>query len=177
MATIEVDDFVIVDVASRYAPFRGSEVAGEERSLLSEAMTRAHSGSATELRADVRLTRADGSVRRQQVGSGPGGGDVHVEVQADRQRLTIGPLGQEPTSVTLDATVSDGFGLQAKTRASVQNFRVVDARAWVEQSLGIALPQLRQRKDELERSTRTAPTRRYWHPLRCCAPSSTLWSR
>ena len=160
-ATIEVDDFVVVDLITRYAPYRSGEVAGEERSLLSETMTRTHAG-AVDVRANVRLTRADGSVRQARISAAPsdaaGAADIRVEAQANGQRLVIGPLAEDPTLVSVDATVSDRFGLRTTTRASAQNFRVANAVAWVEETVGISLPQLTQRRFELERAAHESPS-------------------
>jgi hypothetical protein len=161
-ATIEVDDFVSVDVAARYAPFRDGEVQGEERSLLSETVTKAI-GAPLDVRCDVRLTDAGGNVRRLAApngGTAVSAGDlpgVNATPRGTGQRLVVGPLGGEPTTVRVDAVVEDRFGLRARTSATVDNFRIVEPRPWVEQVAGVSLAELRRRRERIERASRSAP--------------------
>jgi hypothetical protein len=163
-ATVEVDDFVAVDLAARYAPFRGGDVQGEERSLLSVTLTDALR-EPLGVRCDVRVTSADGNVRRlgppgagppAAVGDGP---SVTMTPRGTGHRLVVGPLGTEPTTVRVEATLEDRFGLRADARATVENFGLVDARPWVEQVAGISLAELRRRRERVEAAGRTAPDR------------------
>jgi hypothetical protein len=161
-ATIEVDDFVTIDLAGRYAPFRDGEVQGEERSLLSESVTKAISAP-LEVRCDVRLTDAEGNVRRLATpngGTSPRAGDlpgVQATPRGTGQRLVVGPLGAKPTTVRVEASLQDRFGLRADTSATVENFRIVEPRPWLEQVAGISLTELRSRRERIERASRTAP--------------------
>jgi hypothetical protein len=159
-ASVEVDESVIVELATRYAPFRDGKVAGEERTPLSESMTRAHPGSA-DVRADVRITGENGTVRRRVTNEGVDAADgapaVRVEPRDRGRRLIVGPFGGAPTAVQVDATLVDRFGRRATTRAVAHNFRVVDARPWVERAAGISLAELRGRHARLERAARSEP--------------------
>jgi hypothetical protein len=161
-ALIEVDDFVVIDLSSRYAPYRDGKVFGEERSMLSESVNRAHSGP-VEIVADLRIAGANGSMRRRRVTNTPletdtGQSDVRIDDQENGHRLVIGPLGDEPTWIQVTATMTDRFGLQATTHASTHNFRVAEAQGWVERAANVALARLRQRLDDLERDAHSAPT-------------------
>jgi hypothetical protein len=163
LATLEVHDSVVVDLVTRYAPYRDGEVAGEERSVLSEAMTRAHR-EPLDIRADLRLSGADGRVRHRRVARSSADdpdhvSDVRVENGQGGQHLVVGPLGDEPVTVQAEVTVHDQFGLHSRTRATIANFRVMDARAWVERTTALSLDHMRRRRDELELRDRRAPTK------------------
>ncbi len=160
-AAIEMDDFVIVDLAARYAPYRDGVVFGEERSKLAEAVNRAESGP-VDIRADVRFVGERDGVRRRRIANAQAGTisdapEVHLDEQGNGYRLTVGPLG-EPTSVRVEATLVDRFGLAADTRVSAHNYRVFDARAWVERAAAISLSQIEARHNGIETAARMAPT-------------------
>jgi hypothetical protein len=161
-ATVELDDFLTVDVNARYAPFRDGAVAGEERSLLSESVTKAVSRP-LDVRCDVRLTDLDGTIRWLATPDGgplpPASGrpGMKTSPHGTGRRLVIGPLAGEPRTVRVEAFVEDHFGLRARTSASVDNYRVVEPRPWVEKVAGISLAELRRRRERIERLSRTAP--------------------
>jgi hypothetical protein len=162
VASIEVDDVVAVDLKSHYAPYRDGEVFGEERSMLSDSINRATAGLA-DLQIDLRTIGPDGNARRGRFTKaapnvGPGLPEVRIDEQGNGHRLVIGPLGGDPLTLQVDATSTDRFGLRSTTRASIQNFRVYDARAWIERASNISLAQLTERRDTLERSARLAPS-------------------
>jgi len=159
---IEVDDFVRVEVSARYAPYRNGSVQGEERSLLSQSITSAIGGP-FDVRCDVRLVAADGIVRRLYAPTdqpaAPAGDPPALTITPEKagHRIVIGPLGAEPTTVRLDATVQDSFGLQAPASAWVDNYRVVEPRRWLEEAAEISLDELRRRRERLDRASLMVP--------------------
>ena len=69
---------------------------------------------------------ADGTVRLRRVGDDGSQSsrfaphfppNVNIEAQENRHRLVVGPLDGEPTSVRVDATFVDRFGLRASAHA------------------------------------------------------------
>jgi hypothetical protein len=59
--------------------------------------------------------------------------------------------------VRVDASLQDRFGLRAETSATVENFRIVEPRPWVERVAGITLAELRRRRDRIDGASRTTP--------------------
>jgi hypothetical protein len=165
-ATVEVDEEVAVDVHTRYAPFRDGEVQGEEHSRLSESLNGVDTGP-IEVWCDASHLDGEGRVRRARTGEvkavredqrGPE--PARVERIEDGYRVVVGQLGSTPTVVNLDVVATDQFGLRSVVSVVAPNYRVVDARAWVEQATGLHLNEQRKRLDELERLARRAPTDR-----------------
>jgi hypothetical protein len=164
-ARIEVDAIVALDLSARYAPFRDGQAQGEEESRLSATLNDANTG-AVEYRCDVRYADATRTFRRSRVSTResaagatePGRADVSLSGLEDGQRLVIGPLGETPTVVYVSGTATDEFGLTAPFSAIVPNYRVIEARAWVERATGTSLSVLRARRDEAERLKRIGPT-------------------
>jgi hypothetical protein len=161
VATVEVDDVVTIDLTTRYVPFRENQTQGEERSLLSDRLNEAVTDP-VDVGCDVRLTAIDGTMRRERVGGGSASkGRVvpaRLETHRGRHRLVVGAFGGEPTVVFVDWTAQDRFGLRTQATSLVANYRVVDARSWVERTTGTSLADLRRRFDGLQRAARMTPT-------------------
>jgi hypothetical protein len=162
-ATIEVDDYVTIELRARYAPYRNGSAQGEERSLLSETLTKAMT-TPPEVTCDVRVIDAGGSVRRVAATSDhtapPGleSSGVTITPASTGHRLVIGPLGQSPASAQVDASLADRFGLRAWASAWVDNYRIVEPLPWVEQVAEISLDELRRRHERIDATSRRAPT-------------------
>jgi hypothetical protein len=160
-ATIEVDDDVTVDFAARYAPYRDGGVHGEERSLLSETLTRAVDEPQS-FDCEIQLTATTGEVYRVARSEYPGEdpiGAARYRTESDRShhRLTVGGFGEQPVALNVEATIADAFGLTAHATAQVANYRIVDAGAWVERASGISRAAVENSRADAERAMADAP--------------------
>jgi hypothetical protein len=160
-ATIELDDALMVTVATRYAPYRDGEVMGEERSLVSESLSKFDTGPVT-ARCDVWLTDSSGRARRVRIGDpdepAVDGAGVTVETVEGGQRLVVGAIGAGPMLVRVEGHVQDSFDRRANVFALAANFRVLDARRWVDGASGVPLEFLQARLAQAAGAARLSPT-------------------
>lgn len=124
--------------------------------MLSEGLTAEMPGPLG-LRSKALITSVDGTIRTLVTDDGGASGGTVRDAPRIRttprgigHRVVIGPFGDEPVTVRLDATVDDGAGLEASTGVSVENYRVVEPGSWLEKAAGLSLDELWLRSRRLE---------------------------
>jgi hypothetical protein len=159
MDEVEVDEFVTIDLRSRYAPYRDGKVQGEERSAIADALAKADTGP-VEFGGEVKFIGAVPWPRRLRLADSPSGdrGPVQIEPRGDGYQLVIGPLGEVPVIVEVNAVAEDRFGLRSPVTVLASNVRITEAQAWTEWATGTSLADLRRQLERLEADARSAPT-------------------
>jgi hypothetical protein len=161
-AVIEVDDAVTIGLDSRYAPFRDGKVQGEERSMVAEVLSKAETGS-VEFRCEVNIFGTDAKPRRFRVAT-DGIADrqdqrlARLEQDERRPRVVIGPLGSTPAVVRVEAVAEDRYGLRSPVSVLTANYRVIDARRWLEGATGLSLDTLHRQLHRLEADAAATPS-------------------
>ncbi|MDN5851432.1 MAG: hypothetical protein L0K86_01050 [Actinomycetia bacterium] len=141
---IEVDDYLHVNLGTRYAPFRNGATAGEERTTLSEVLSESTDGQTT-LEGEMWIVNADGTQQRTQLSSNATTVTDAAARFEERDRgyhLVLGPFGNQPTSLHLQARLKDAYGLTSHVSARTDNYRIIQAQSWLEQVWGVRLEDL-----------------------------------
>ena len=153
-ATVLVGDRCSIEVETRYAPFRDGGTWGEERSMLSDAVTRAVAAMPT-VTCAAGVVSGDGTSRRTEaVGTGRG---RHLEADATSERragapavVTLDVPADDLVFVQATVTAADGFGLRSSVEVMTTNYRIVDAGSWLESTLDIDRAALAERRRQAE---------------------------